>query len=379
MKKSYQKLLIFDIILAIVLLLNNFILNILSNYYYMCIFLVLLVIIFKYLFGLEKDRHRYIKDIITNMVIILLISFILYYILGIFIGFYRTQNYLNFYGVRTFILPYVIMIVVREYLRMQMLNKADKSKSLTIMVCLLFILLEVSVRALGSKLNSGYSVFIFVALTLLPIISNNIVATYIAKKVGYKPNIFWLLVIGLYTVVLPIAPNVGMYITCLIEFLFPFILLYNVYKFFEKRAHDVPISYIKKRVYVEIYTLALLVFVLAYFVSGYFRYYAVAVATGSMYPKIHVGDVVIVDQKKEYKDLKVGEIIAYKYHGIVVVHRLYDIVVIKDDYYFYTKGDNNDAVDNYIIYPDTILGEVKFKVPYIGLPTVWLNQLFERM
>ena len=231
MKKSYQKLLIFDIILAIVLLLNNFILNILSNYYYMCIFLVLLVIIFKYLFGLEKDRHRYIKDIITNMVIILLISFILYYILGIFIGFYRTQNYLNFYGVRTFILPYVIMIVVREYLRMQMLNKADKSKSLTIMVCLLFILLEVSVRALGSKLNSGYSVFIFVALTLLPIISNNIVATYIAKKVGYKPNIFWLLVIGLYTVVLPIAPNVGMYITCLIEFLFPFILLYNVYKF----------------------------------------------------------------------------------------------------------------------------------------------------
>ena len=379
MKKSYQKLLIFDIILAIVLLLNNFILNILSNYYYMCIFLVLLVIIFKYLFGLEKDRHRYIKDIITNMVIILLISFILYYILGIFIGFYRTQNYLNFDGVRTFILPYVIMIVVREYLRMQMLNKADKSKSLTIMVCLLFILLEVSVRALGSKLNSGYSVFIFVALTLLPIISNNIVATYIAKKVGYKPNIFWLLVIGLYTVVLPIAPNVGMYITCLIEFLFPFILLYNVYKFFEKRAHDVPISYIKKRVYVEIYTLALLVFVLAYFVSGYFRYYAVAVATGSMYPKIHVGDVVIVDQKKEYKDLKVGEIIAYKYHGIVVVHRLYDIVVIKDDYYFYTKGDNNDAVDNYIIYPDTILGEVKFKVPYIGLPTVWLNQLFERM
>ena len=52
-------------------------------------------------------------------------------------------------------------------------------------------------------------------------------------------------------------------------------------------------------------------------------------------------------------------------------------VEIKGDYYFYTKGDNNENKDNYIIYPDTILGDVKVKIPYIGLPTVWLNQLFE--
>ena len=76
MKKSYVKLIILDIVLAIILVLNSFILNILGNYYYMDIFLIFLVIVFKVLFGLEKDRHRYIKDIITNMLIILLISFI---------------------------------------------------------------------------------------------------------------------------------------------------------------------------------------------------------------------------------------------------------------------------------------------------------------
>ena len=96
-----------------------------------------------------------------------------------------------------------------------------------------------------------------------------------------------------------------------------------------------------------------------------------------MYPNIKVGDVVIVDQHKDYKDLKVGEVIAYKYGKVVIVHRLCDIVVIKGDYYFYTKGDNNENKDNYIIYPDTIMGNVKVKIPYIGLPTVWLNQLFE--
>ena len=377
MKKSYKKLIIFDIILAIILLLNSFILNILGNYLYMDILLVILLIIFKFVFGFEKDRHRYIKDIIINISIIYLASFIIYYIFGIFIGFVRTDNYFTFYGMRVFIIPYIVMIILREYLRGQMLNKAENSKLLTIVTCIMFILLDFSNRFNVSSLNTNYSKFIFLALTLLPIISNNVVCTYIARKVGYKPNILWMLVAGLYEPLLPFIPDVGLYISSLIRFLFPFVLMYNVYSFFEKRAKDIPISYIKKRRYVEIPLLALFIFILAYFVSGFFRYYAIAIATGSMRPNLKVGDVAIVDQHFDYKNLKVGEVIAYKYEGVIIAHRLCDIAVIKDDYYFYTKGDANEDKDNYIIYPDTIVGTVKRKIPYIGLPTVWLNQLFE--
>ena len=377
MKKSYKRLIIFDILVAIILLLNSFMLSILRNFWYMTIFLAILLVVFKYLFGFEKDRHRYIKDIIINMLIIFMISFIIYYIFGIFIGFVKTDNYFNFYGIRTFIIPYILMIILKEYLRSQMVNKAEKSKWLIVATCILFMLIDFANTFNIRSLDTSYNVFIYISLTILPIISNNIVCTYIANKLGPKPNIFWLLIANLYTVVLPIVPNVGLYIESLIEFLFPFILMYNVYSFFAKRDKDIPISYIKKRVYIEIPILAIFVFILAYFVSGFFRFYAIAVATGSMVPKINVGDVVIVDQQIDYKDLKVGEVIAYKYDNIVVVHRLCDIVVIKDDYYFYTKGDANNAMDNYIIYPDTIIGKVEVKVPYIGLPTVWLNQLFE--
>ena len=108
MKKSYKKLIIFDIILAIILLLNSFILNILGNYLYMDILLVILLIIFKFVFGFEKDRHRYIKDIIINISIIYLASFIIYYIFGIFIGFVRTDNYFTFYGIRVFIIIFSV-------------------------------------------------------------------------------------------------------------------------------------------------------------------------------------------------------------------------------------------------------------------------------
>ena len=377
MKKSYVKLVIFDIALAIILILNSFILNILGNYYYMCAFLATILVIFKLVFGIEKGRYRYTKDIIINMVIILLIAFIIYYIFGIFIGFARTSNFLTVYGFKTFIVPYVIMIVLREYLRVQMLNKADNSKILTFATFALFVLLELSPRIYTTNFGSNYNTFIFIALTILPVISNNVTCTYIAKKVGHIPNVFWLLVTSMYMVFLPIVPNTGYYITALIEFLFPFILMYNTYIFYRNRDHDVPISYIKKRRFVELPLLAVIVFALAYFVSGYFRYYAISIATGSMLPNIKVGDVVIVDQKKDYKELKTGEVIAYKYDNVVIVHRLCDMVVIKDDYYFYTKGDANEDRDNYVIHPDMIIGKVNAKVPYIGLPTVWLKELFE--
>ena len=375
MKKSYKRLIIFDISLIIILLLNSFILNILGNYYYMNIFLVLLLILFKIIFGTEKDRHRYIKDIIINICIIYLTSFILYYLFGLIIGFYRPDNYLNYHGIITFIIPFIIMIILREYLRAQMLTKTEKSNALTILTVITFILLELLTSFSIGSLNSKNSIFIYIALTVIPAISNNIACTYIAKKVGYKPNILWLLIAKLYVVFLPIVPNTGLYISALIELLFPILLIYNVYTFFKKRDKDIPISYIKQKKYVQLPLLAIIVALLVYFVSGHFRYYSIAIATGSMKPQINIGDVVVIDQQKDYKTLKKGEVIAYRYNGIVVVHRLHDIATVKEEYYFYTKGDSNEEPDNYIVYPKDILGDVKLKIPYIGLPTVWLNKL----
>ncbi len=377
MKKSYKKLIIFDIIIVLFLILNSFILNILGNYWYMSIFLLTLLISFKYIFGFEKDNHRYIKDIMQNILIIYLLSFIFYYIFGLLIGYVRTDNYFTLYGITAFLLPYVIMISLKEYFRFQVLNKTDQSKALTIVTCILFILIDCANQLSNSSLSSNYNIFLFIALSILPIISNNIVCTYISRKVGYKPNIAWLLVAGLYGVVLPIVPNVGLYIESLIMFLFPYIIMSNVHSFFEKRAQHIPISYNKKKIYIELPALAIMVFTLAYFISGLFRYYAIAVASGSMRKYLEVGDVVIVDQKIDYRDLEIGEIIAYRYNNIIIIHRLYDKVVVGNDYFFYTKGDANVDVDKYIIYPDTIVGKVKFKLTGIGLPTIWLNQLFE--
>ena len=91
-----------------------------------------------------------------------------------------------------------------------------------------------------------------------------------------------------------------------------------------------------------------------------------------MEPKISKGDVVVVD--KEFTNLKIGDILAYKYNGKVVVHRVYKIINTNEEYFIYTKGDANNDYDKYKITKDMFIGVVKFKVPLIGYPTVLLNE-----
>ena len=91
-----------------------------------------------------------------------------------------------------------------------------------------------------------------------------------------------------------------------------------------------------------------------------------------MSPKIKKGDIVVID--KSYDEPKVGQVIAFKHKNVIVVHRLIKKIE-KDQIYYYTKGDANDLPDNYVVNEKDIIGIVNVKLPYLGLPTVWLNDL----
>lgn len=281
----------------------------------------------------------------------------------------------SLYGMITFILPYITMIILKEYLRYQILMKSEKSKILIIISIFLFVLFDITNNMNLSTFDDKYTIFMFFALHLLPAISNNIAATYITKKVGYKPNILWLSVVGLYYSLLPIVPNTGAYVGAMIKFLFPAVITYNVYSFFLKRAKNIPLRDNKKNKSISAVSLAIFVAILVYFTSGYFRFQAIAIATGSMTPNILKGDVVIIDKKIEPSKLKIGQVNAYKYEFRIIVHRLVDIIKVGNEYYLYTKGDANNGVDNYIIYENMLIGIVNIKIPYIGNPTIWLNEL----
>lgn len=374
MKKSYIKILIFEIIILFILTLNIFIQSIL-NKYLIILFLIILILIFKKMFGTEKIRKRYTKDIIIDIMITYLIFFLLYYILGLLTGFYRTNNYFNLYGIKTFIVPTLLIVILKEYMRSLICNKYEKSNILQIVTFATFIMLDLINLVKPIIFNSTEGLFLFLALTLFPAISNNIAANYIVKMSNYKVNIFWLLILNMYGFILPIIPNTGDYILSIIRLLLPLIIYFRVKVFFEKENDKViERDYNKKSILPAVIT-SFLVVILVYFTSGHFRYYAVAIASGSMKPNISRGDIVIIDQKYEFKNIKKDEVLAYKYKDVIVVHRVNKIINKNNKYYFYTKGDANNSPDNYVVKEEDIIGVVNTKISYLGLPTVWLSEI----
>ena len=306
----------------------------------------------------------------------MLIFFLIYYLSGLIIGFARTDNYYTLNGIKTFIIPIIITIILKEFLRYQVIMKSEGNKILMILSCILFIFLDVTNPIFYNGFSSKYDTFIFFALTLLPAISTNIVCSYLTFKVGYKPNILYLLVMNLYQYLLPLVPNPNEYIASIIRFLLPILLGYKLSGFFNLTAdQEIDRNYNKTSAW-SLIVPTILVAVLVYFTSGYFHYYAVAIASGSMEKAISKGDIVVIEKiDKQYDKLEKGQVIAYTYHGVLVVHRIVNIIEDKGEYYVYTKGDANAKEDNYVVEQDTIMGTVEFVIPYLGLPTVWLNEM----
>ena len=256
------------------------------------------------------------------------------------------------------------------------ISKCFDEKWLLVTTCILFINLDLLGKYDLSSFSTKYDTFIFIAIIFLPIISRNILCTYLSYKVGYKPVILYSLLTGLYGYLMPIIPNPNQYIYSIVWLVIPFILLYRMYKYFHKEKHDLKIErdYHKKKFGTLILPTVFMI-IIVYFVSGYFHYHAIVVASGSMETSISKGDVVIIEKVKDQTDIELNQIIAYHYNKIIVVHRLVKKINVDGEPIFYTKGDANEEVDNYKITKDMIIGIVNIKIPYIGYPTVWINEL----
>ena len=372
MKKSYIKLIIFSFAFILFFLLNSLKFQFL-NQTILNIILILLLGLTYFLFGFEKNRKRYWKDIVLEIIIVLISFFLMYYLLGILIGFAKIKNYLTITSIKKFILPIIIYIILKEYLRYQLIMKASEEKKLIYLICIFFIALENTIPFSIHPLSFNQEMFLFLALTFIPSVTENILCTYLTLNFGYIPGIVYLLIIKLYFYILPLIPNPNEYIYSMVFFLLPVFVLFRI-KNWQQKDRTNPIEREQQNKSGLIYYLPALIItiVLVYFVSGYFKYYAIAIASNSMSPCFYKGDVVIINQK--YQNLNQGDIIAFKYEGTVIVHRIHQMIKTKNEYFIYTKGDANRNPDNYKITKDMILGVVKCKIPYIGKPTVLLNE-----
>lgn len=87
------------------------------------------------------------------------------------------------------------------------------------------------------------------------------------------------------------------------------------------------------------------------------------VLSGSMSPAIPAGSVVVIDERADYEELHVGDIIAYRLsNGQSVTHR----IAGRKDEGLITKGDANEYKDTFQVTEEQVQGKVLFTVPKLG-------------
>lgn len=380
MKKGFNKILILEIILLVCLLFNSFVFKIANMYVIsgiMLPFLILMII----LQGFEKDNYRYKKDVLLNIIIFLLMYYFITYFLGLFSGFVKSSYSLSFINIIKNTFPVIALILISELMRYVLFNKTKRNLPCLIIGCLLFVMVDVNTMVHIYDVKTALGITKMICLVVFPSITKNIFLTYLTMKVGYKNGIIYRLITELSTYLLPIFPDFGEYINVLLKTVLPIAImarLNNMFNYYSVRKIKDSRYNNRKLVLYSVITFALLTIVLL--TSGLFTYQALTIGSGSMSPAIEKGDVIVLKSMKneEARKIKKGDVLVYNHDNKIIVHRVIKKSNNGETISFKTKGDYNNAKDSWTVKQEDVIGIVKFRIRWVGMPTVALNELLNK-
>lgn len=381
MKKSTIKILLIDLLVIILLLLNNFVFDIFSiKEFDIALIVFINLILSVILLGKSKNKFQNKKDIIIAIsVFSLLYQTIIFVFFGLKLGFLRSVYKLGLNHFLKIVLPIILVIILTEILRHQLISKARLKKSLILisMVSMIFIDCFISINLYN--LSDFKGIFEFTFFLVFVSVIKNIYLTFIVYNYGYTPNIVYRFIMELPIYYLPIYPNITNYLQAVIDILLPFILFLYFMSFTAKKE----VKIIKKKnKYFEAIKKVLQAFIIVLTIMfymlmiGIFKYYFLVVGSGSMQKTLYVGDAVLVEKINKYDKLREGQVLIFNKEEKTIVHRIKELKREDDKVFIITKGDNNALEDNWVVTNEDIIGVAKFKISYLGYPTIWLNKLF---
>lgn len=330
-------------------------------------------VILVFIYGFRYCNNRFLEDSIHTIVIILGAYYIFIYVFGLVCGFYHNRSYNSNWFI-TFFLN-LLEIFVLEFFRYIAVSNSKRSKLSLILISIVLTLCDVSNLVLNCNLNDISDSIELFGLYVIPSLFSNISFTYIClKSENYKPILLYRIIIESVERFVPIIPNTGLYIQSILNIILPIILFFSFYSMFRKRRKIISKeNYGKIRKVLSLIIIFLMI-VLIMLVSSIFKYFIAAVGSGSMEPTINTGDAILVKKldKDEIKNLNIGDILVYKKYQNMVVHRIVTIIPDENELLFVTKGDHNNDSDNYVVSEKEVVGTTIFRIPFIGLPTIWL-------
>ena len=342
----------------------------------------LFMAIFSYLVARDepspKMRNKY--DITQSIVIIVIIYCMIYFSLGLVFGYERSPYSHEVVAILKNLWTFISVIVFQEFTRYQLVKLSPKRIGYYALITALFIIAEIDFWNFSSNFSNNVEFFKYMSQTIVPLIVTNCLFTYLSIMSANLPATIYRCLLMLMTILLPIFPALNWLIKAMMEIVLVIIASLYVNYVDIKSSRIMTRRQVKKESVVSYIPFVIVLVVLVCFISGTFKYQPIAVLSNSMLPTFARGDAVIMKKidKKDLKKLKKGTILYYSKEGRLIVHRIVSVKHTDDGKVeATTKGDNNNANDPWVITEDDMIGTVSFMIPYIGYPSVWVNELLK--
>lgn len=380
MKKGKIKLYILEVLLFVFLLIA-IIISKRITYITLSISLTTYTILIKITMKPKKILSIYKKQILISMILFGIIYIGLFYIFGFYV--YDFSKSPTSFGLKTiyrYILPLTLIILTTEEIRQTIINQNGTinilKKQLDISKIILFIntvLIDVLIYIRLYDIKKLDDFLTIIGFITFASISCNLLYNYITKRYGNKSVIIYKLITILYIYIIPIIPNMYIYFRSFLRMIYPYIIYLILEQTYSKKK--LRVTYKDKNII--IITTLVLTTLITMLISCQFKYGILVIGSESMTPTINIGDTVIYEQYKNQK-LKKGDIIVFNSLGIKTIHRITKIENINNEIRYTTKGDSNESEDIGYITKEEIIGIKKQKIKYIGYPTIWLRELFNK-
>lgn len=394
MKLSTRKILILEVItLACVLAVTFGVQAGVLREYLQIIILISAILASIVLLGWARPRNQNAK----NLAIIILLAAVLFQVttfvlLGIKQGFLANIYGWNLSSISKVFLPATLLIIAEEIFRGQMLEKGKTSRAVIIITTAIVWAIEIYVILPAYSLDNPRNIFDLVMMVSFPALLKNVMLTFLALGYDYRIGLGYRLIMELPIIILPIWPDISNYLTAIFQTMFVVMILIVLVISHHGYVLSIAVSgrpkkvsqaetelqrQLKKFSKITLWTIVVgIMLVYVALMSGIFKYYFLAVGSGSMEPTLYRGDMILVEKTDDYENIQEGEVLVYQHGEIIVVHRIQEKRAHGNQYTFVTKGDANAESDSWVIPQKDIIGIVKGKITAFGFPTLWFNELF---
>ena len=373
MRTSQKKALIIIGIMTLFSILNFFIPSVFRGGKYLILLGTMLGVVY-YLIGVGFSRKSNDLIVLRNILIYVITYYLIIYLSGLYLGFTKAIYSYSFTNLTVNILPSILTIIAVEIIRGELIYKTNNDKLIIILSCITFVLFEVSVDFIAYDLRIQDNLYQFIGLLILPSIAKNILMSIIHARTDKYPAMVYRFAMETMKFVLLIEPNTGPYIKSVLLIVLPILIGLMILNMDKKVKTGPSESRKSTRVYIILVAILLLIVLVN---SGLIKYQSLVIGSNSMKNYLEKGDVIIIEQTKDHNKYKVGDVMAFNYDGKVIVHR----IVLKEErdgvILYKTKGDNNNSEDAAFITANMIKGKVLGRIKFIGLPSVWLSELFK--